>query len=271
MNVSELQIKARQLRLDTLTAIHKSGVGRSGSCMSVMDILVALYYGGVMKFDPAIPGSGDSDHLILSKGHAAMAQYAILADLGFFDQSELDFAGREGAMLKSFPYHKVPGVSVTNFSHGEGLAMALGVALGLRMDKKDNKVFAVIGDGELQGGQVWEALTVAAHHHLNNLIVFVDDNKMQASGPVKGVLDLASIRAKFDAFGWKVIPVVNGHDYDQILDAVYRSYTTMRQPVCIWCHTVVGKGVEFAEGKASYKDTVFSEDELKEITLKLQV
>lgn len=270
MTTEELTQKARQLRLDTLTAIHKSGVGNSGSCMSVMDILVALYYGGLLKFDPAVPGWDGSDHVVLSKGQAVMAQYSILADLGFFDKSELNFADKEGALLKSFPHHKVPGVSVSNFSHGQGLAMALGLALGLKMDKKDNKVFAVVGDGELQGGQIWETLTVAAHHNLNNLVVFVDDNKVQASGPVKGVLDVSSVRAKFDAFGWKVIPVVDGHNFDQILDAIYRSYTVMRSPVCIWCHTVVGKGVEFAEGKPSYKDTVFSEGELNEIKLKLQ-
>jgi transketolase len=139
------------------------------------------------------------------------------------------------------------------------------MALSLQMDKKKNRVYAVLGDGELQGGQVWEAAMAAAHYKLNNLIVFVDNNKVQASGPVNVVMDIGHIQDKFEAFGWSVIQVMDGHDFDKLLDAISKAFTSNRRPVCVWCHTVCGKGIDFAERKPGYLDVPLSDGEMCEV------
>ncbi len=265
-----LEKKANQVRLDVLTSIFKAGYGRSGSCMSVIEILIALYYGHlfnkkVFNFNPLNPKDPEQDYLVLSKAHAVPVQYAILADLGFFDKSELGFLSKLRSMLQSSPNSKVPGITSSIFSHGQGLSVALGIALSLQMERKRNKVFTILGDGELQEGQIWEAAMAASHYKLNNLIAFVDNNKVQADGNIDSVIKVSSIQDKFEAFGWKVLQVTDGHDFDKLLFAVERAFTSPRSPVCIWCHTVVGKGVPFAEGKHFYKNTVLSEDEILEL------
>lgn len=275
MSNPELKKKAAQIRLDALMSIHKAGAGYSGSVMSVIEILVSLYYGeilgrAVMNFDPNKPQWEDQDYLILSKGQAVPAQYAILADLGFFDKSELNFLGHVNSMLQPRPNAKVPGISASTVSNGHGLSVALGVALALKMDRKNNKVFAVLGDGELQSGQIWEAAMAASHYNLSNLIAFIDNNKVQAGGTVCSVMNIDPIQDKFESFGWNVIQVTNGHDFDQLLDAVSRAFTSNRKPVCIWCHTVAGRGIDFAEGKPGYQGVALSESEMSEVIPKLK-
>lgn len=272
MNIRELEQKAAQIRLSTLETLHKGGQGYVGSCMSVVEILVSLYYGElfgkkqVMQYDPKIPGAKDQDFLILSKGHAVAVQYAILADLGFFDKSELNFLGKPGAMLKNRPSSKVPGISASMLSYGHGLSVALGLALSLRMEKKNQKVFAVLGDGELASGQVWEAAMMASKYKLNNLVAFVDNNKVQSGH----LLQVENLQSKFDSFGWQVIQVTDGHDCDQILNALQKAETFTRKPICIWCHTIVGKGVDFAERKANYQGATLSDNEMSAIIPKLK-
>lgn len=272
MKIRELEQKAAQIRLSTLEALHKSGQGYVGSCMSVVEILVALYYGElfgnrpVMRYNSEMPGAKDQDYVILSKGHAVPVQYAILADLGFFDKAELDFLGKPGAMLKNRPSSKVPGITASMLSYGHGLSVALGLALSLRMDKKMQKVYAVLGDGELVSGQVWEAAMMASKYKLNNLVAFVDNNKVQSGH----LLQVDNLQSKFDSFGWQVIQVTNGHDFDQILNAVQKANTVTRRPVCIWCHTIVGKGVEFAERKPNYQGATLSDNEMSAIIPKLK-
>ncbi|MBI4232680.1 transketolase [Candidatus Peregrinibacteria bacterium] len=270
-----LEAKAAQIRLDTLMSIYKAGRGHTGSCMSVVDILVALYYGDlsgkpVMKFDPARPGSDTQDYLILSKGQAVPAQYAILADLGFFDKAELDYLGKPGALLQERPHVKIPGVAASMSAYGQGLSVALGLALATAVDKRSNRVFTVLGDGELQCGQVWEAAMAASQYKLNNLIAFVDNNKVQSDGMISTVMNVEPIQQKFEAFGWQVIQVLNGHNYDDLLDALAKAFYVVRKPVCLWCHTVAGKGVEFAERKASYLAAVLSEGEMNDVIPKLK-
>ena len=272
MNIRELEQKAAQIRLSTLETLHKGGQGYVGSCMSVVEILVSLYYGElfgqkqVMKYNPKIPGAKDQDFLILSKGHAVAVQYAILADLGFFDKSELNFLGKPGAMLKNRPSSKVPGISASMLSYGHGLSVALGLALSLRMEKTNQKVFAVLGDGELASGQVWEAAMMASKYKLNNLVAFVDNNKVQSGH----LLQVENLQSKFDSFGWQVIQVTDGHDCDQILNALQKAETFTRKPICIWCHTIVGKGVDFAERKANYQGATLSDNEMSAIIPKLK-
>lgn len=272
MNIRELEQKAAQIRLSTLETLYKGGQGYVGSCMSVVEILVSLYYGElfgkkqVMQYDPKIPGAKDQDFLILSKGHAVAVQYAILADLGFFDKSELNFLGKPGAMLKNRPSSKVPGISASMLSYGHGLSVALGLALSLRMERRNQKVFAVLGDGELASGQVWEAAMMASKYKLNNLVAFVDNNKVQSGH----LLQVENLQSKFDSFGWQVIQVTDGHDCDQILNALQKAETFTRKPICIWCHTIVGKGVEFAERKASYQGAKLSDNEMSAIVPRLK-
>lgn len=272
MTIRELEQKAAQIRLSTLETLHKGGQGYVGSCMSVVEILVSLYYGElfgnkpVMQYNPKIPGTKDQDYMILSKGHAVAVQYAILADLGFFDKSELNFLGKPGAMLKNRPSSKVPGISASMLSYGHGLSVALGLALALRMEKRNQKVFAVLGDGELASGQVWEAAMMVSKYKLNNLVAFVDNNKVQSGH----LLQVDNLQNKFDSFGWQVIQVTDGHNYDQILNAIQKANTITRKPVCIWCHTVVGKGVDFAERKANYQGAALSDNEMSAIIPKLK-
>lgn len=268
---NELNQKAVQIRLDVLDALYKAETGYVGSCMSAVEILTSLYYGKlngrpVMDFDAEKPGKKDRDYLVLSKGHISVVQYAILADLGFFDKSELDYFCKPGAMLKERPCAKVPGVDATMLSYGHGLSVALGIALSLRADRENKKVYTILGDGELRCGQIWEAADAASRHKLNNMIAFVDNNKVGG----EEVVDAGFIQDKFESFGWQVIQVTDGHDFDKIMDALSRAFTSNRKPVCIWCHTISGKGVDFAERKPSYQKAGLSEGEMSVVVPKLK-
>lgn len=275
MHLSELPKKAAQLRVDTLSAIFKAGSGSVGGTMSVMEILTALYYGEnygrpVVNFDKMRPGWGDQDYIVLSKAHTAVAQYSILADLGFFDKEELNFYKQIGSMLCATPNLKIPGITVPSGACAQGFASAMGLAMSLKMERKDNKVFVVAGDEEMQKGLFWEAAMAAAHYKLNNLILFIDNNKFQASGMLRAVMEVDPIQDKFEAFGWQVIQVMQGHDFNEILSAVDRAGTSVRKPVCIWCHTLSGKGVSFAENKPYYHRSTLSEPEYNEAIANLQ-
>ena len=270
MTVEQLQIKARQVRLDVLKAIYKARLGSTVSCMSVVEILIALYYGElnnqpILNFDSSKPGWDGQDYVILSKNHAVTVQYAILADLGFFDKSELEYLGQFGGLLTQRPSRKIPGITFSDNSIGHGLSMACGLAMSLKAERQNNRVFTVLGDAELQSGQVWEAAQTAAHYKLNNLFTFIDDNKMQMDGLTRSVIDPGFIAAKFESFGWRVLSIRNGHDFDEILDTLVRAFTANRRPVCLWCHTVCGKGIEFAEGKPGYHGVKLSEGEMSVI------
>jgi len=270
MDYSDLIKKAAQIRVDTLAAINKASFGYSGSSMSLIEILVTLYYANlnskpVFKYDVMKPDSADRDYLVLSKGHAVVSLYSILSDKGFFHKSEMDYVGKLNSLLQPYPNIKVSGITAPIAYHGEGLSVAAGIAMSLKMDRKLNKVFAVLGDGELEEGQVWEAAMSAVHYKLNNLIAFIDNDDLQLDGPVRAVMDIGFIQSKFDSFGWKVIQVKDGHDFDQLLDALNRAFTSNRQPVCIWCHTTKGRGIPFAEGKVGYSDVPLSDAELEEV------
>lgn len=268
-DLSELHKKATRLRIECLKSIHKAQSGHTGGSLSAMDILVALYYGDIngkpiMKYDPEIPGWEDQDYFILSKGHAAPALYAILADLGFFDKSELDYLRQVNAMLQGHPVHKIPGVTMTTGSLGQGFSAAHGLALALKADRKKNRVFTMLGDGELQEGIVWETAMSAAHYKSDNLIAFIDNNELQIDGFTRSVMNVDPIVDKFESFGWKVVLVKNGHDFEDILTAIDKALHTARQPVAIVCKTVKGKGVTFAERKASYHGVALSAQEMDE-------
>jgi len=263
----ELEKKATQLRLKTINAIHKAKTGHTGGSLSVMDILVTLFYGRIenrpiLRIDSKKPGWEDQDYFVLSKGHSAPALYSILADRGFFDEDELNYLHQLNAMLQGHPHQKIPGVPVTSGSHGHGFAAAQGLAMSLKLDKKSNKVFSVLGDGELQEGSVWETAMSAAHHKLDNLHIFIDNNELQADGFTRSIMNVEPIVEKFEAFGWRVVQVRNGHDYEELLSAVDKVYYASRKPNCIVCKTIKGKGVEFAERSTGYHKEAFSDQEM---------
>lgn len=269
MDIKGLEKKAAQIRVDVLTAIHKAQSGYSGSSMSVVEIMVALYYGDlsgrpVASVDPMRAGSADQDYVFLLKGHAAPVQYAILADLGFFSKSELDYYRQLNSMLSARPSTKIPGVWASLGGHGYGLSVAVGTAIALKAERKLNRVFGVIGDAELQEGNTWEAIMSASHYNLNNLILFIDKDDLQSDGPTKAVMDLGNLQDKFEAFGWKVLKVLDGHNFDKILEATYKAFSVNRQPCCVICNTVKGKGVAFAEKKVGYSGVPLSEAEMNE-------
>jgi transketolase len=195
----------------------------------------------------------------------------VLADLGFFPKEELKHLRQLSSLLQAYPTKKVPGVVVCSAGPGHGFSAAVGLAMSLKMDKMKNRVFCMAGDGELQEGQIWEAAMTAAQHKLDNLILTVDYNDLQMDGTVRSIMGVEPIADKFQAFGWKTIPVRDGHDYEELLLAYERSLEGVRRPSVVIAKTVKGKGIEFAENKAYYHAEVLSDQEMAEALPRLKV
>lgn len=259
--VAALQEKARKLRVDIVNTLHRSKSGHTGGSLSVIDMVTVLYY-HTMRHRPEDPRWPGRDRLVLSKGHAAPAQYVALADLGYFPKEDLKMLRQLGSHLQGHPDSKgTPGIEVCTGSLGQGLSMANGMALGLRLDKSDSRVYAILGDGELQEGQVWEAVMSAAHFKLDNLCILVDANGLQIDGEVAKVMNVESIAEKFKAFGCHVVEI-DGHDLVAIIAALAEAGSTKEKPTAIIARTVKGKGVSFFENKASYHGVTPSDEEL---------
>jgi transketolase len=259
--VAELEEKARNLRVAIVRALHKSQSGHTGGSLSAIDMVTALYF-SKMRHDPANPAWEERDRFVLSKGHAAPAQYVALAEAGYFPREDLMMLRRLGSHLQGHPDSKsTPGVEVCTGSLGQGLSMANGMALGLRLDGRKSRVYALLGDGELQEGQVWEAAMAAAHYKTDNLCALVDANALQIDGEVAKVMNVAPIAAKFRAFGWHALEI-DGHDMAAILAALDHAETVKGEPTVIVAKTVKGKGVSFFENKAAYHGVPPSDEEL---------
>ncbi len=242
-----LRAKAKEIRKLTIDAIGYLGVGHIGGALSLVEALTLLYYRH-MRVDPQQPRWPERDWLVLSKGHAGPALYSVLADKGFFPKEWLHTLNRGGTSLPSHCDRTLtPGVDMTTGSLGQGLSAALGIALGLRLNGLPGKVYCIIGDGESQEGQIWEAAMAAAHYQVSNLIALLDYNKLQIDGPVREIMNLEDVEAKWRAFGWEVY-AVEGHDLEQ-LDAALTLARKATGPVMIILHTIKGKGAFFAEGK----------------------
>ncbi len=264
--IAFLEEKARTLRVSIVKTLHTSQSGHTGGSLSAIDMITALYF-HVMRHDPENPGWEERDRFILSKGHAAPAQYVALAEAGYFPKEDLMMLRRLGSHLQGHPDSKgTPGVEVCTGSLGQGLSMANGMALGLRLDNRKNRVYAILGDGELQEGQVWEAAMAAAHYRLDNLCALVDANALQIDGEVERVMNVAPIGDKFRAFGWNVIEI-DGHDMDAIIGALETAKRIQEKPTVIVARTVKGKGVPRFEHKASYHGVAPNDDELNEALL----
>jgi len=242
---------ARAIRAHVLRMTHKANASHVGSCLSMADILAVLY-GGMLRVDPARPDWADRDRFILSKGHAAAAVYAILAECGFFPKEWLDTYCQDGSRLAGhITHHGVPGVEVSTGSLGHGLSIGCGMALAGKRDGRPYRVFVMLSDGECDEGSTWEAVLFAPHHRLDNLIAIVDYNKIQSFGTVKEVLDLEPLADKWRAFRWAVREI-DGHDCEQIEGALTSVPFEPGKPSVIIAHTVKGKGVSFMENQLAW-------------------
>ncbi len=251
MNEQMLKEQAQQIRRDIVTMVGAAKSGHPGGSLSAVEILTYLYF-EEMNVKPEDPKWGDRDRFVLSKGHAAPVLYATLAHKGFFPVEELGTLRKLGTHLQGHPdMKKVPGVDMSTGSLGTGISAAVGMALACQMDKKDNYVYTVLGDGEIQEGQVWEAAMAAAHYKLDNLIAFVDNNGLQIDGNIDDVMSPNPIDSKFAAFGWQV-QVIDGHDFGQIADAIAAAKAAKGQPSMIVAKTVKGKGVSYMENQAGW-------------------
>ena len=251
MNKLELMTKANDIRKDIVTAVHSAKAGHPGGSLSAADIYTYLYF-EEMNIDPAEPKKADRDRFVLSKGHTAPGYYSALAERGFFPVEDLKTLRHTGSYLQGHPYLKhIPGVDMSSCSLGQGISAAVGMALSAQMYGDDFRVYTLLGDGEIQEGQVWEAAMLAGFKKLDNLVVIVDNNGLQIDGPIDEVNSPYPIDKKFEAFNFHVINI-DGHDFDQIDAAFKEAKATKGMPTAIIAKTVKGKGVSFMENKASW-------------------
>ncbi len=267
--VSELTQIAREIRRKSLEIIHRAGSGHPGGSLSAADIMTALYF-GVMRYDASQPHDPNRDRFVMSKGHATGVFYSVLARAGYFKDEDLkDYRKINSRLnLSGHPHPKTPGVEIATGSLGQGLSVAHGMALGARLDDKDYKVYVLLGDGELQEGQVWEAAMSASKFNSNNLIAIVDCNKVAQDNVTKDLKDLEPLEDKWRSFGWDVHRI-DGHDMDQ----VYKTLTLPlheKKPRVIIADTIKGKGVSFMEGKTAWHGVAPSDEEYQKALKELE-
>ena len=267
-NKEELINIAKIIRKDIVSMLTESASGHPGGSLSATDIITTLFF-NEMNIDPKNPKMEDRDRFVLSKGHAAPALYSALARRGFFDPKELNTLRKMGSNLQGHPnMNDVPGIDMSTGSLGQGVSAAVGMALAGKLDNKKYRVYSLLGDGELEEGQVWEAAMAGAHYNLDNLTIFIDFNGLQIDGDITEVMNPSPIDKKFEAFGWNVL-VIDGHNYDEILEAIEKAKNHKGQPTAIVCKTVKGKGVSFMENEAAWHGTAPNREQcekaLKEI------
>ena len=258
-----LKNQAKEIRKMTIEEIAILGSGHIGGAMSIVDLLALLYFHR-MKIDPQNPRWEDRDQLVVSKGHSGPAVYAALALRGFFPRDWLSTLNKGGTSLPSHcDRNKTPGVDMTTGSLGQGFSAAIGIALGLRMDKKASTVYTIIGDGESNEGQVWEGALFAGYHKLSNLVAFTDYNKQQLDGFTKDILDMGNIAAKWESFSW-FTQEIDGHDIAALDAAIEKALTQKEKPSMIVMNTIKGKGCNFAEGVEKNHSMAFDMEKAKE-------
>jgi transketolase len=258
--IKELEDKAKKLRRTIIKMLAEAGSGHSGGSLSAIDIITALYF-KKMKHNPKEPKWPERDRFVLCKGHACPALYATLAECGYFPVDELWKLRKTEGMLQGHPDSKsTPGIEVSTGSLGQGLAIANGIAAAGKIDSASWRVYALIGDGESQEGEVWEAAMFGAHNKLDNLTAFLDRNRLQIDGPTNEVMCLEPVADKWKAFGWNVLEI-NGHDFKEIFDALEKAEQVKGKPTMIIAHTVKGKGVSFMENQVCWHGNAPSADE----------
>lgn len=249
-DIKELKKKAVEIRKDILKALTLAGSGHTGGSLSIVEILIALYY-YALKNDPGNPKWKERDLFLLSKGHGCPALYAVLADKGYFSKDDLWGLRKLGSLLQGHPQLGLPGIEISSGSLGQGLSIANGMALAARLDKLPTRVYCLLGDGETNEGQVWEAAMTASHYRLDNVCAIIDFNKLQIDGFCCDVKDMGAYIDKWKNFGWYTIET-DGHDIEKLMDAFDKARTVKLMPVVIIAHTIKGKGVSFVENKVEW-------------------
>lgn len=261
MTNAELEKKANEVRQSIVTALHSAKSGHPGGSLSAADIMTYLYF-EEMNVDPKNPKMADRDRFVLSKGHVAPALYSVLAHKGYFPVEDLVTLRHTGSYLQGHPDMKhIPGVDMSSGSLGQGISCAVGMALAGKMDHKDYRVYTLLGDGEIEEGQVWEASMFAGHRKLDNLVVIVDNNNMQIDGTLDEVCSPDPIDKKFEAFNFHVIHVADGNDFAQLAEAFKEARETKGMPTAIIAHTLKGKGVSYMEGQVGWHGKAPNDEE----------
>ncbi len=262
-----LQKIACKVRMGVIEGTYNAKSGHPGGSLSISDLVTYLYF-NKMNIDPNVPEMADRDRLVLSKGHTAPALYSVLAQKGYFSADELKTLRHIGALLQGHPCIHTPGVDMSSGSLGQGISAACGMALAGKLDGKSYKVYAILGDGEIEEGQVWEAAMFAAHYKLDNLVAIVDNNGLQIDGKITEVCSPEPITDKFAAFGWHVI-IMDGHDFDDIDRAFAEAEKISGKPVAIIQKSVKGKGVSFMENQVGWHGTAPNKEQYEQAMAEL--
>jgi transketolase len=261
-DINILKKKALKIRRHVLKMLQIAGSGHTGGSLSEVEIIVALY-NYELTYNSKDPNMPQRDRFILSKGHGCPTLYAVLADCGYFEEDRLWTLRKFGTKLQGHPQKDISmGVEASTGSLGQGLSVAIGLALAAKMDKKDYRTYCLMGDGELQEGQIWEAAMMAAHNNLDNVCGIVDCNKLQIDGFLKDVMNIEPLADKWQAFGWQVIKA-DGHDFESLIDAFDEARSIKSKPTVILADTIKGKGISFIENQASWHGIAPKEDEVK--------
>ena len=268
MDIKSLEKTAAEIRCGIIKAIHNAGSGHPGGSLSAADIVTALYF-DEMNVDPKDPKMKGRDKFILSKGHAGPVQYSALAVKGYYPMEDFMTLRKLGSKFQGHPdMHKVPGIEMSTGSLGQGIAAAGGMALANKLDNDPGRIYVLLGDGEIQEGIVWEALMSAAHYKLDNMVAILDHNGLQIDGKNEDVMTVAPVVEKFQAFGWNVIQI-DGHDFEQILDAFKQARACKGKPTMIVAETIKGKGVSFMENNAGWHGKAPDEEQTKQALAEL--
>lgn len=258
--VTELSIIANKVRKNALTGVYNAQSGHPGGSLSIADVLTYLYF-EEMNIDPKNPTMENRDRFVLSKGHTAPALYGTLAERGFFDPAEMPNLRKFGSFLQGHPVlGKIPGVDMSTGSLGQGVCVAGGMALAAKLDNKDYRVYSILGDGELEEGQVWEQAMFAPHYKLDNMTIFIDNNGLQIDGDITKVMNPTPIDKKFEAFGWHVI-ICDAHDFNALEAAVNEAKATKGKPTAVIMKSVKGKNVSFMENNPAWHGAAPKEDD----------
>lgn len=263
LNIQDLENIASEIRFEVIEMSHRTGTPHLGSCLSVIDILVAVYFSGKLNLNPVSPNDPNRDRVILSKGHAAMALYSILCRRGYFNRKQLLTYAHEGSSLQEHPGPKsVPGIEIATGSLGHGLGVGLGMALAARTQNPGFRVVTILSDGECNEGSTWEAALFGSAQNLSRVTVFIDYNKWQATGRSNEVLKLAPLREKWAAFGWETLEI-DGHNMASLVDVLENPESSTGKPCVIICNTVKGKGCSFMEDDNNWHYRIPSAEEVK--------
>ena len=260
-SLDELQAIAKQIRRDIIEMVSAAGSGHPGGSLSAVEILTTLYFGGAMKHDPANPKWADRDRLVLSKGHAAPVLYSAMAEAGYLPKDKLTTLRKLGSIFQGHPDVRfIPELDASTGSLGQGVSIALGMGLASKLNGSPSRTYCILGDGEVQEGQVWEGAMFGAFHKVDNIVVIVDNNRIQLDGFVKDIMEVEPLVDKWRAFGWHVIDV-NGHDIPALQAAFAEASAVKGKPVAIIARTVKGKGVSFMENNPKFHGTAPNKEE----------